>query len=95
MSQALLRMRKLGLGALYAYWTVAGVVGTLTITSAVTHHFAHNERSEFARQMLEAFRLGQRVELCSHACFTQDHQTYMGIQILPDKQEGVRDDLAK
>lgn len=84
MSQALLRMRRFGRGALYAYWAVAGVVGTLTISSTVTQHLAGNERSKFAVQMLDTYRLGHRVELCPDACFTQDHQRYMGIQILPE-----------
>ena len=83
MSQALLRMRKFGLGVLVAYWAIAGVVGTLTISSAVTQRLAVGERGRFAVQMLDAYRLGHRIELCPDACFKQDHQSYNGIQILP------------
>jgi hypothetical protein len=84
MSQVKLRLRRIGLGILLVYWAVAGVVGTLTLTSAVTQRIAVHERFRFADQMLTVFMFGHRVELCPDACFTQDHRQYQGIQILPD-----------
>lgn len=87
MSQAMLRLRRIGLGVVLAYWAVAGVVGTLTIASAVTQRIAAHERFRFSDQMLNAFMFGHRVEVCPDACFTQDHQQYQGIQILPDQNK--------
>jgi hypothetical protein len=84
MSQAWLRVRRVGLGLLMVYWTLAGVVGTLTMASAITQRIARHERIEFSDQMLNAFMFGHRVEICPDACFTQDHRKYQGLQILPE-----------
>lgn len=80
----MLRLRKIGLSVLLVYWAIAGVVGTLTMLSAITQRIAVHERIHFADQMLNTFVLSHRVEVCPNACFTQDRRAYQGIQILPE-----------